>query len=104
MDIRNKILSGNIDFEEAAEELSEDPYAKSSKGNLGYFNAFKMLYSFECAAYETPVGKVSEIVRTKYGYHIVQPNSIRKAKGRVKTSHIMITTSSKKKISFLRKK
>ena len=96
LDIRNKIISGNIGFEEAAEELSEDPYAKSSKGNLGYFNAFKMLYSFECAAYETPVGKVSEIVRTKYGYHIVQPNSIRKAKGRVKTSHIMITTSSKK--------
>ena len=96
LDIRNKIISGNLGFEEAAEELSEDPYAKSSKGNLGYFNAFKMLYSFECAAYETPVGKVSEIVRTKYGYHIVKPNSIRKAKGRVKTSHIMITTSSKK--------
>lgn len=96
LDIRNKIISGNIGFEEAAEELSEDPYAKSSKGNLGFFNAFKMLYSFECAAYETPIGKVSEIVRTKYGYHIVQPNSIRKAKGRVKTSHIMITTSSKK--------
>ena len=96
LDIRNKIISGNLGFEEAAEELSEDPYEKSTKGNLGYFNAFKMLYSFECAAYETPVGKVSEIVRTKYGYHIVQPNSIRKAKGRVKTSHIMITTSSKK--------
>ena len=96
LNIRNKIISGNLGFEEAAEELSEDPYAKSTKGNLGYFNAFKMLYSFECAAYETPVGKVSEIVRTKYGYHIVQPNSIRKAKGRVKTSHIMITTSSKK--------
>ena len=96
LEIKNKIVSGNLGFEEAAEELSEDPYAKSSKGNLGYFNAFKMLYSFECAAYETPVGKVSEIVRTKYGYHIVQPNSIRKAKGRVKTSHIMITTSSKK--------
>ena len=97
LDIRNKIISGNMGFEEAAEELSEDPYARSSKGNLGYFNAFKMLYSFECAAYDTPVGKVSKIVRTKYGYHIVQPNSIRKAKGRVKTSHIMITTSSKNK-------
>jgi peptidyl-prolyl cis-trans isomerase SurA len=91
--IRKKILSGNIGFEEAAEELSEDPYARSSKGNLGYFNAFKMLYSFECAAYDTPVGKVSDIVRTKYGYHIVKPNSLRKAKGRVKTSHIMITKS-----------
>tara|TARA_B100000767_G_scaffold235894_1_gene229380 strand:- start:7629 stop:9572 length:1944 start_codon:yes stop_codon:yes gene_type:complete len=95
LDIRNKIVSSNIGFEEAAKELSEDPYARSSKGNLGYFNAFKMLYSFECAAYNTPIGKVSDIVRTKYGYHIVKPNSIRKAKGRVKTSHIMITTSLK---------
>ena len=95
LDIRNKIISSNISFEEAAEELSEDPYARSSKGNLGYFNAFKMLYSFECAAYNTPIGKVSDIVRTKYGYHIVKPNSIRKAKGRVKTSHIMITTNLK---------
>jgi peptidyl-prolyl cis-trans isomerase SurA len=97
LEIKDKIISGNIGFEEAAEELSEDPYAKSSKGNLGYFNAFKMLYSFECAAYNTPVGKISDIIRTKYGYHIVKPNSIRKAKGRVKTSHIMITTSSKNK-------
>ena len=97
LEIKNKIVSGNIGFEEAAEELSEDPYARSSKGNLGYFNAFKMLYSFECAAYNTPIGKVSDIVRTKYGYHIVKPNSIREAKGRVKTSHIMITTSSKNK-------
>jgi peptidyl-prolyl cis-trans isomerase SurA len=97
LEIKNKIVSGNIGFEEAAEELSEDPYARSSKGNLGYFNAFKMLYSFECAAYNTSVGKISDIVRTKYGYHIVKPNSIRKAKGRVKTSHIMITTSSKNK-------
>jgi peptidyl-prolyl cis-trans isomerase SurA len=104
LDIRNKIISSNIGFEEAAEELSEDPYARSSKGNLGYFNAFKMLYSFECAAYNTPVGKVSDIVRTKYGYHIVKPNSIRKAKGRVKTSHIMITTNLKNENNISKEK
>ena len=104
LDIRNKIISSNIGFEEAAEELSEDPYARSSKGNLGYFNAFKMLYSFECAAYNTPVGKVSDIVRTKYGYHIVKPNSIRKAKGRVKTSHIMITTNLKNENNLSKEK
>ena len=104
LDIRNKIISSNIGFEEAAEELSEDPYARSSKGNLGYFNAFKMLYSFESAAYNTPIGKVSDIVRTKYGYHIVKPNSIRKAKGRVKTSHIMITTNLKNEKNLSKEK
>ena len=91
--IRNKINSGVASFEELAEEVSEDPSAKFNKGNLGFFNAFKMLYSFECAAYETPIGKVSKPVRTRYGYHLVKPNLIRKAKGKMRTSHIMITTS-----------
>ena len=91
--IRNKINSGVASFEELAEEVSEDPSAKFNKGNLGFFNAFKMLYSFECAAYETPIGKVSKPVRTRYGYHLVKPNSIRKAKGKMRASHIMITTS-----------
>ena len=91
--IRNKINSGVTSFEELAEEVSEDPSAKFNTGNLGFFNAFKMLYSFECAAYETPIGKISKPVRTRYGYHLVKPNSIRKAKGKMRTSHIMITTN-----------
>lgn len=91
--IRNKINSGVASFEELAEEVSEDPSAKFNKGNLGFFNAFKMLYSFECAAYETPIGKVSKPVRTRYGYHLVKPNLIRKAKGKMRASHIMITTN-----------
>ena len=95
--LRSKINSGLSSFEELAQEVSEDPSAKFNKGNLGFFNAFKMLYSFECAAYETPIGKTSNIVRTKYGYHIVQPNELRKAKGKMRTSHIMITVNPKTK-------
>jgi peptidyl-prolyl cis-trans isomerase SurA len=54
-----------------------------------------MIYSFENAAYQTPVGEVSKPIRTRYGYHIVRPNSTRKAMGKMKTSHIMITTNPK---------
>ena len=89
------INSGKMTFEKIATDYSEDPYAKSNAGNLGYFNAFKMIYSFENAAYQTPVGEVSKPIRTRYGYHIVRPNSIRKAMGKMKTSHIMITTNPK---------
>ena len=96
-DINLKINSGIASFEELAEEVSEDPSAKFNKGNLGYFNAFKMVYPFECAAYNTPVGKISKIIRSKYGYHLVKPNNIRKAKGRTRTSHIMITINPKTK-------
>ena len=66
------------------------------KGNLGYFNAFKMVYPFENAAYNTAIGKVSPIVRTRFGYHLVKPHNLRKAKGRVKAAHIMIVCDSKK--------
>ena len=89
------INSGELSFEKIAEESSEDPYAKTNAGNLGYFNAFKMIYSFENAAYKTPIGDVSKPIRTRYGYHLVRPNSTRKAMGKVKTSHIMITTNQK---------
>jgi peptidyl-prolyl cis-trans isomerase SurA len=95
--LRSNINSGLSSFEELAQEVSEDPSAKFNKGNLGFFNAFKMLYSFECAAYQTPIGKISNIVRTKYGYHIVKPNELRKAKGKMRTSHIMITVNPKTK-------
>ena len=89
------INSGELSFEKIAEKSSEDPYAKTNAGNLGYFNAFKMIYSFENAAYKTPIGDVSKPIRTRYGYHLVRPNSTRKAMGKVKTSHIMITTNQK---------
>ena len=89
------INSGEVSFEKIAKESSEDPYAKTNAGNLGYFNAFKMIYSFENAAYKTPIGDVSKPIRTRYGYHLVRPNSTRKAMGKVKTSHIMITTNQK---------
>jgi peptidyl-prolyl cis-trans isomerase SurA len=89
------INSGEVSFEKIAKESSEDPYAKTNAGNLGYFNAFKMIYSFENAAYKTPIGDVSKPIRTRYGYHLVRANSTRKAMGKVKTSHIMITTNLK---------
>ena len=84
-------------FEEIAEEISEDPSARFNKGNLGYFNAFKMIYTFEDAAYTTPIGKISNPIRTRYGYHIVKPNSLRKARGRVKTAHIMLAVDPNQK-------
>jgi peptidyl-prolyl cis-trans isomerase SurA len=90
IDSIRKVVLKRGNFEEIAEEISEDPSARFNKGNLGYFNAFKMIYTFEDAAYTTPIGKISNPIRTRYGYHIVKPISLRKARGRVKTAHIMI--------------
>lgn len=88
--IRKEILSGK-DFGQAAVEYSEDPSAKNNKGDLNYFSAFMMVYPFENAAYNTPVGEISEPVRTSFGYHIVKVHDIRKNQGEILVAHIMKT-------------
>ena len=71
---------------------SEDPSAESNGGDLGYFTAFQMVFPFEQAAYTTPVGKISNPVRTRFGYHILKVVDVRPARGTVKTAHIMIAS------------
>ena len=91
-DIRKQILNGNISFEDAAVKFSDDKSALENKGNLGYFTAFMMVYDFETAAYTTPIGEISQPVKTKYGYHILKVNEKRKAVGERKVAHIMFKT------------
>lgn len=87
-DVRKKILEG-ADFNEMALKHSEDPSAKENKGLLGYFSAFQMVYPFEDMAYKTPVGQVSEILRTRFGYHIIKVHDERLTRGEIKVAHIM---------------
>lgn len=58
--------------------------------DLGYFSAFKMVYDFETAAYETPVGEISMPFRTQFGYHVVKVNDRRASKGTMTAAHIMV--------------
>ncbi len=78
------------DFAELAKENSNDPSAKDNGGDLGYFSALRMVYPFESAAYNTPVGEVSNPVRTTYGYHVIKVHGKRPAVGQMKAAHIMV--------------
>lgn len=93
-DIRKKATSGG-DFAELARKNSDDPSAKDNGGDLGYFSALQMVYPFETAAYNTPVGKVSQPVRTRFGYHIIKVNDRRPSLGEMKVAHIMIRSNDK---------
>lgn len=86
---RLKILEGAT-FKTVAQNVSEDPSAKENGGNLGFFSVFQMVYPFETAVYTTPVGKVSEPFRTKFGYHIVKVEDVRESRGEVQVAHIML--------------
>ena len=90
---RNKIING-ASFDSIARIYSEDPSVQMNNGSLGYFSAFSMVYSFENAAYNTPIGEVSEPFRTQFGYHIVKVNDRRKSPGEVEVAHIMVKNDS----------
>ncbi|GAB3854511.1 hypothetical protein GCM10028822_24480 [Hymenobacter terrigena] len=87
--LREQALSG-ADFGQLARANSEDPSAKENGGKLGYFTAMQMVYPFESAAYKTPVGQVSQPIRTRFGYHIIKVNDKRAAQGEIKVAHLMI--------------
>ena len=87
--IRQKAMNGE-DFGILAVENSQDPSAKENQGDLGYFSSFRMVYAFENAAYKTPKGKISNPIRTRFGYHIIKVNEIRDNRGEVTVAHIMI--------------
>lgn len=89
LEIYEKATSGQ-DFGELAVQFSEDPSAKSNKGRLGYFTTFQMVYVFEEAAFNTQVDSVSDIIRSRFGYHILKVHDKRPASGKVKVSHIML--------------
>ena len=88
-ELKNRALNGE-DFGKLAEEYSNDPSAKTNYGDLGYFSAFRMVYPFESAAYNTNIGEISNIFRTQFGYHILKSIDKRKNRGEVKVAHIMI--------------
>jgi len=89
MKIRSDVMKGG-DFAKIAKEISGDPSAKDNAGDLGYFTALQMVYQFENAVYNTPVGQVSMPVRTRFGYHIIKVTDERPAQGEIKVAQIHV--------------
>lgn len=91
--LRNEALKSEADFGKIANTESDDPSAKTNNGYLGYFTALQMVYPFENAAFYTKVGDVSEIVRTRFGYHILKVSDKRPALGEIQVAHIMVKST-----------
>ena len=78
------------DFKAVASEVSTDPSVKESQGELGWISPFRFVYPFEKAVYTTPVGEVTEVFRSPYGFHIALVEEERQHE-EVQASHIMKT-------------
>lgn len=75
-------LKSGADFTEVAERYSKD-LTKDRGGDLGYFKRGQMIPEFENACFNLSVGETSDVVKTRFGYHIIkvtdrQPATYRK--------------------------
>lgn len=74
-----KQLDGGADFVELAKKVSDGPSAKTG-GDLGFFTHGQMVPEFEKVAFSLPVGGISDVIETEFGFHIVQVEEKKAAK------------------------
>lgn len=83
-------LRGGTSFATVAAQYSDDSAAKSNGGDLGFITVFSLPYELENLAYNTPVGGISPLYRSKAGYHIFKVMAARPAMGRMRAAQILL--------------
>jgi protein-export membrane protein SecD len=68
-EIKGQVTPDN--FTDKAKELSEEPGAGVSGGDLGWFGQGVMVEAFETAAFAMSKGQISEPIETEFGYHLI---------------------------------
>jgi len=86
-DLKARLEKGE-DFEELARQYSEDPGSASSGGDLGLMERGDLVKEFEEVAYALNPGEISDIVRSRFGFHIIQ--LIRKVGDKINPRHILV--------------
>ena len=66
-----KRLDAGEDFATLAKQLSDDKASAQKGGDLGWFGIGRMVRDFETATYALNPGETSEIIKTRFGYHII---------------------------------
>ena len=64
-------LKKGADFAELAKKESKDPGA-SDGGDLGFFTKDQMVPEFSAAAFALEPGKISDPVKTQFGWHVIK--------------------------------
>lgn len=95
MALRDSVIQG-ADFGDIALRHSQDPSAQQQsakhgyRGHLGQFTAGRMVLAFEDAAYNTPIGEMSQPFRSSFGYHVLFVHDRFPAPPDIEISHLLV--------------
>ena len=79
-------------FEEMVAKYSQDQFSKPKGGDIFYFTAGQLPFEFEDACYKTEKGGIyPEVVKTRFGSHIIKVTDKRTRVPKIKASHILIS-------------
>jgi len=88
-DFSDRITRGESEFSTLAILYSEDPSSASRGGELGFMGRGQLVPEYAAVAFNlNDPKKVSKIVETEFGYHIIQ--LIEKRGDRINTRHILL--------------
>lgn len=94
--ITERVTRGESEFSALARAYSEDPESARRGGELGFMGKGQLLPQFANVAFNmTDPKKVSRIVETEYGFHIIQ--LIEKRGDRINCRHILISPKAEDK-------
>lgn len=65
-------IAGGADFAQLAQAESHDTGSGAAGGDLGEFSRGQMVPEFDKAVFEAKAGELTPLVRTQFGYHIIQ--------------------------------
>ena len=71
IEVQQKLGAG-ADFAELALEYSDDPGSAAEGGDLWWFGRGRMVPEFDQAAFSLEPGKLSDPIKTTYGYHLLE--------------------------------
>lgn len=83
--ILDKINAGEISFEDAVKENSDDTASAEDGGDVGYDKLTSFVTEYQDALSALQKDQVSGIVETTYGYHIIKCTDVFKVDGAVKS-------------------
>ncbi|MBX7046355.1 MAG: peptidylprolyl isomerase [Ignavibacteria bacterium] len=100
-DILKRVKAGE-DINTLAQQLSDEPSAKTQRGDLGWFGKGAMVKEFEDASFNAKDGEIVGPVKTQFGFHIIQVKG--KSKKEFKVAEIKKTVTAGARTKDIAKK